>query len=99
MLKEPPPNVFDRVLHLFLFLEVHVDAGSFNVEGIGKRVDEIAGWVKDVAVCDDSEELIPTFPAESPVPELDSPDFNVDVRFVEEDTPARKQIPLLFFNV
>ena len=80
LLKECAQKVIDRLLQLFLFLEILVEYGNFNVDGTGDGVEAavMEVWGK--------------IPVGSPPPELESPDLYAEARFGGDVAPATKEI-------
>ena len=80
MLKECAQKVIDRLLQLFLFLDILVEYGNFNVDGTGEGVEAAV-----IEVCG-------KIPVGSPPPELESPDLYAEARLGGDVAPATKTI-------
>ena len=72
--------MIDRLLQLFLFLDILVEYGNFNVDGTGEGVEAAV-----IEVCG-------KIPVGSPPPELESPDLYAEARLGGDVAPATKTI-------
>ena len=72
--------MIDRLLQLFLFLDILVEYGNFNVDGTGEGVEAAV-----MEVCG-------KIPVGSPPPELESPDLYAEARLGGDVAPATKEI-------
>ena len=79
--------MIDRLLQLFLFLDILVEYGNFNVDGTGEGVEAAV-----MEVCG-------KIPVGSPPPELESPDLYAEARLGGDVAPAIKLIYCLILNV
>ena len=72
--------MIDRLLQLFLFLDILVEYGNFNVDGTGEGVEAAV-----IEVCG-------KIPVGSPPPELESPDLYAEARLGGDVAPAIKEV-------
>ena len=87
LLKECAQKVIDRLLQLFLFLDILVEYGNFNVDGTGEGVEAAV-----MEVCG-------KIPVGSPPPELESPDLYAEARLGGDVAPAIKEVYRFIFAV
>ena len=86
-MKECAQKVIDRLLQLFLFLDILVEYGNFNVDGTGDGVEAAV-----MEVCG-------KIPVGSPPPELESPDLYAEAKLGGDVAPATKEICRLVLAV